>query len=283
VCAESGEHHATSIQLVYAIGSLAIDFGNAARRESFRHAMSQGAGSEQAPEDPSALLSYLKEEPSESASILWVLMVGRVPSYIIQPTGAFASDIYRRLVEVLDEQVTKGVERMTLPGAIVAHGPISTGATLPIVVPTLRSMFTWTMEALVEALLGDRPKGRSSGKSESITKAAMRSVVDRVLNDYVNLGVRPEDRALNYAITDVSRLGQIVRGAADEGVAFVKVMVEPSPVTPQERQWFDVVWTFVDPQNDRGLKQHHRFTVDVTDVSPVPVGEVRAWAAPKGG
>jgi len=43
---------------------------------------------------------------------------------------------------------------------------------------------------------------------------------------------------------------------------------------------WDVKLKFFDPENSRRAKKLFRFTIDVSDIIPVTLGEVRSWSTP---
>jgi PatG C-terminal/Family of unknown function (DUF5838) len=43
---------------------------------------------------------------------------------------------------------------------------------------------------------------------------------------------------------------------------------------------WDVQLKFFDPENSRRAKKVFRFTIDVSDLIPVTLGEVRSWSSP---
>ncbi len=63
-----------------------------------------------------------------------------------------------------------------------------------------------------------------------------------------------------------------------ENLELDSIEVERSPICRPESDCWDVKLTFFDPTNRfERARQVHRFTVDVSDVIPVTVGEVRHW------
>ena len=80
-------------QLVYALGQLGYDFGTKTRGYSIEQHMGEGAN----PQDPQQLLSYLDENPWDTASIIWTLSLDATPIYGIQPFGPYAERGYERL------------------------------------------------------------------------------------------------------------------------------------------------------------------------------------------
>ena len=145
------------VQLIYALGTLGIDFGTEPRRDSLYNHAAVGADQRVGAYSPKDLLNYLDKNPWDAQSILWTLNLETTPIYVIQPTGAFASVGYERLRQFLREQIVNGVERISVPGVIMGRARLITGQVLPVIWPDLRGMNNWNTSALVGAV--------SSGKS----------------------------------------------------------------------------------------------------------------------
>src|SRR5262249_28987021 len=115
-------------QLVYALGRLAYDFGTEARRDSIAQHMGD-RGDEANPWDQRQMLDYLEKNPWEAASIIWTLNLDATAIYAITPGGSFASEICQRLRAFMAEQLTEGVERVSIPGRIVGQTTLLSGQT----------------------------------------------------------------------------------------------------------------------------------------------------------
>jgi len=58
-----------------------------------------------------------------------------------------------------------------------------------------------------------------------------------------------------------------------------KIAVEKSPFCRLDSDCWDVKLAFFDPENDQRAWRVVRYTIDVSDVMPVTIGDPKAWAA----
>lgn len=258
-------------QSVYALGTLGYDFGTEARRDSITQRMKPGAN----PYDPVQLMSYLKENLFDTSSVIWTLNLETTPIYAVQPQGAFAREGFERLLEFFGQQLTEGVERVSMPGIVAGKVRLFNGQVVPVLVPELRGMYSWTTQALIHAVAGPAKKDNS----EKI--AGTRNFLDRVYFELRNLGLLPQDRALNFAATNAFSVARVFESALRDEMQLDSIRVERSPVCRPESDCWDVKLLFFDPnrQLERAW-QVYRFTVDVSDHVPATVGVFKKWAVP---
>lgn len=264
-------------QLVLAIGQLGFDFGTEARRDSIMQHMKQPAN----PHDPAQLLEHLKENPWDAASVIWTLNQEATPIYAVQAHGSFATEAYDILLRFLREQLHDGVERVSIPGIIIGRARLFTGQIVPIIIPEPHGMYSWTTAALVEAVCGKGSEkgGPNAGQDAYAKKAqALREFLDRVYHELRNLGVTPQERAINYSATNAFQVGTIFEDAAKQELALDRIEVERSPICRPYSDCWDVKLIFFNPKRRLDeARRVHRFAVDVSDLVPVLVGEVRSW------
>ena len=274
---EGGGGTSAKAQLVYALGQLGYDFGTEARRDSIQQHMGEGAN----PQDPQQLLNYLEENPWDTASITWTLSLDATPIYAIQPFGAYAERGFERLRQFLTEQLSEGVERISVPGVIVGQVMLMSGQTVPVILPTLRCMYSWTTSALITAICGNAPAESASAQDREVYGQRCQSVInflERVYYELRNLGITPQERAINYSATNALNVEHIFESAIQEEMELDAIEVEPSPLCRPDSECWDVKLTFFNPrQVFQQARKCYRFTVDVSDVCPVNVGRVRSW------
>lgn len=264
-------------QLVFVLGQLSYDFGTEARRDSITQHMKHPAN----PHDPAQLLAYLKENPWEAAAILWTLNLDATPIYAIQAQGGFAGEIYQRLCEFLSDQAKGEVERVSIPGYIGGRARLLTGQVVPIIWPVLRGTYSWNTKALVQAIYGTLPQERASQKERDEYGAKAQAVTNflrRVYEELRNLGVTPQHRAINYMATNAYQVTEVFTEAMKEEMELDTIEVERSPICRPESDCWDVKLTCFSPKKmyERARKVY-RCCVDVSDVVPVMVGQVRSW------
>lgn len=254
------------VQLVYALGQLGYDFGTEARRDSIAQHMGEGAN----PQDARQLLAYLDENPWDAAAIIWTLSLDATVIYAIQPQGAYSDRVYERLIQFLREQLTEGVERVSIPGILMGKAMLMSGQVVPAIVPTLRCMYSWTTQALVETVCGSSP--------DESARQGIENFLERVYYELRNLGMTPQERAINYAATNAFNVERIFEAALREEMDLDAIEVKRSPICRSNSECWEVLLTFFNPKKVfEQARKVYRFTVDVSDVCPVMVGRVRSW------
>lgn len=337
-------------KLIYALGTIGYDFGTDAHRDTLLQAMT---GTSPNPDDPAQLLAHLNANPEQEQAVLWTLKLNEVPIYAIHPTGTFATRTYQLLREFLDGQLADGVERVSIPGILTGqHVRLRSGQVVPVVAPDPRGMFSWSTDALIDALGGEpgggaqglpftlRPayrmglntmrvsrnlrerfrehgiqlssnarvtgednnwqiidgdttyliqagdnqlnvslQGASASASPTTETGRVRNFLARVYHELRNRGVTPQERAINYAATNIFQAREVFEHAIQASLELDDIAVEHSSITRYGSDCWDVKLTFFSPQQRlQRAKKAYRFTVDVSDVVPVTVGETRSWS-----
>jgi cyanobactin maturation PatA/PatG family protease len=251
--------------IIFAIGTIGIEFLSEARRDSIEQSMGGKSAY-----DWEALLTYLDANEAESASVTWTLNLDSTPIYVIQPIGPFASNAYKLLREFMRDQITGSSERASIPGTLVGSHALANGMTIPIVEPHQRGMFNWSSQALVRAV---------AGGADEESQVAVRNFIDRVYFEFSNLGVLPQERAINYAATNALGSAGIFEQAAKERLELDSIDVEASRVCRIDSECWDVKLIFYEPARQlESSRRVYRFTIDVSDVVPVLLGGIRTWS-----
>lgn len=267
-----------SRQIVYALGELGYDFGTQARRDSIQQAMNLNR-----PPLQQELLYYLSGEdvegnpfrrdphPWDAQSIIWTLNLDATPIYAIAPLGPFAGVVYDRLREFLNDE---NVERVAIPGYIGGSVRLMSGEVVPVIIPEVRGMYSWSIAALLDAIVEpSTPEENREGLRNRI-----REVLDRIYYDYRNLGVTPQERALNYAATNAFQISVAISQETLSDRVVETIEVVKSPICRPDSDCYDVKLRFFDPENLQRSRTVKRFTIDVSDVIPVTVGRMRSWS-----
>jgi cyanobactin maturation PatA/PatG family protease len=249
------------VQIAYALGDLGYDFGTQARRDSFTQAIPAGMN----------LLDYLAQNPFEAQSLIWTLNLDATPIYAIAPSGPYASVTFERLRSFLRDE---NIERVSIPGYVSGSVRLMSGEVVPVIVPEVRGMCSWSVDALLNAVVEpSTPTDDREGLRERI-----REVLDRIYYDYRNLGVTPQERALNYAATNAFQLSVAISQATLNDRVMETIEVVKSPIGRPDSDCYDVKLRFVDPDNLQRSRSVKRFTIDVSDVMPVTIGQMRSWS-----
>ena len=289
----------TASSKVYALGELGYDFGTEARRDTFKQLMpsfrAEDSDTEVPPNpyDARQMVSYLSTEGnlSEAQSLIWTLNLELTPIYAVEPIGEFARDIYELLVgflagQVLDDDSAGFIQRISIPGHLSSRSVrLFSGQMVPVIeMRNIRGMYGWRINQLIQAAV-DQAQGTADENSEvdeEKLRESLKFFLNRIYYDFRNLGDTSQDRALNFAATNAFQATQVFVDAlkSEEGggsYQLSNISVERSPFCRVDSDCWDVKLVFFNPINDRAAKKVFRFTIDVSDVIPVTMGEVRTW------
>ena len=259
-------------QIAYALGQVGYDFGLEARRDSFLQTSQKNVL------DPMEMLNYLQENPSAAGSLVWTLSLDTTPIYAILPSGPFAATGYERLRELLRSQLAEGAERVSIPGLIRGSMTLMSGQTVPVLIPEIRGMYSWTTGMLVKAILGAPPEANKEAKAYGDKASGIQNFLERIYYELRNLGATSQERAINYAATNAFQLIFVYGDAIKSDLKLDTIEVERSPICRPGADCWDVKLVFFHPaRRMEQARRVYRFTVDVSDVVPVTVGKVRSW------
>lgn len=263
-------------QLAFVVGKLGYDFGSEARTDYFSQLMGSGANAI----DPAKMAARLQStdkggegHTDEAEAMIWTLNIDGIPVYAIEPEGQFAALSYLRLVDLLYQQEKEGVERVSIAGTI--HGTVRLyhGTMVPCIAPTLRGMFNWNAQALADAAGTVPPADERRAGFDG-------EFLHRVFYEMRNPGIEPEHRALNFAATNAFLTGDAFKEMAGQGMVFEGATVERSPISRPDSDCWDVQISFFNPNRIADQpRKIYRITVDVSDVVPVTIGQIRSWNA----
>ncbi|MDX0523532.1 PatA/PatG family cyanobactin maturation protease [Sinorhizobium medicae] len=258
-------------QKVYSIGALWFDFGNEARYD----AIVQQMGDPVQANNPPALLNFLSANLPFASGITFILMQDQIPIYAIAPSGPFAADIYREMIDAMQSSMspTGDLQRVAVPGFVHGSTRLMNGMVLPVLYPDIRGMVKWEAPQLVEAAKA------AIGDDES-DEASIFNFLVRVYDELRNLGMSPEERAINFAATNAYQAATAFADSARRKLELYRLAVKKSPICRPDSDCWDVQMVMFDPENDRRAGRFYRFTVDVSEVLPVTVGPMRSWSAP---
>ncbi|WP_308250608.1 PatA/PatG family cyanobactin maturation protease [Nonomuraea rhizosphaerae] len=280
-----------SLGKVFALGSLAYDFGTEARRDTFKQLMppvdADGTSVPANPYDPRQMVDYLRANPSEARPLIWTLNLDLTPIYAIEPVGGYGPGIYERLTEFLERQLrseddAEFLDRISVPGQVSGRtAKLFNGQHVPVVeVELTRGLYGWSVTSLARAVtdcgVPEHNQHNQAGEPDRL-RDAVADFLQRIYYDLRNFGTASRDRALNFAATNAVQARQTLAEALGRGMALQNIDVEKSPYGRPDSDTWDVKLRFFDPDNSRRAKRVYRFSVDVKDVMPVTVGEVRSW------
>ncbi|MDY6804948.1 MAG: PatA/PatG family cyanobactin maturation protease [Cyanobacteriota bacterium] len=276
--------------IIYAIGTLGYDFGAEARRDTFKQLMPavqiESTLLPANPYDARQMVDYLAANLSEAKSLIWTLNIELTPIYALEPVGPFARDVYAVFQELLSGEVqaedsAEYIERVSIPGRLTGRTvKLFSGQIVPVVEPlSPRGIYGWQVNSLVSSAL-EAVRAEQAGAEEERMRQTLSSFLNRVYYDLRNLGQTSQDRALNFAATNAFQAAQTFSEAVGAGMELDSIVVQRSPFCRMDSDCWDVQLKFFDPENNRRAKKVFRFTIDVSDLIPVTLGEVRSWSSP---
>jgi cyanobactin maturation PatA/PatG family protease len=276
--------------IVYAIGTLGYDFGTEARRDTFKQLMPTAViGGIEVPSNPydaRQMVDYLADNLSEAKSLIWTLNLELTPIYAIEPLGSFSREVYSALQELLSGQVQaedspEYIQRVSIPGRITGRTVrLFSGQVVPVIEPdSPRGIYGWHVNTLVRAAI-EAVGAEQTEAQESQMRRTLSSFLNRIYYDLRNLGQTSQDRALNFAATNAFQAAQTFSEAVGAGMELDSINVSKSPFCRLDSDCWDVQLKFFDPENSRRARKIFRFTIDVSDLIPVTLGEVRSWSSP---
>lgn len=271
---------------VYGLGGIGYDFGTEARRDSFKQLMPMVNGRPPHPGATEEMVSYLEANPSESTKLIWTFNLELTPIYAIEAEMPYAREVYEFLRKALNGQIQKEdspdyISRVSLPGILTNRTVrLYSGQIIPAVVAQYRGLWSWSVNALIDTVVG-----RFEPDRHEIIRASLQNFLDKVYYELRNLGQSSPDRALNYSATNAFQASEAISRALHPkhvvpgaGLYMLdRISVSKSPFCRMDSDCWDVKLTFFDPENERRARTVMRFTVDVSDELPVTLGPVRHW------
>jgi len=264
-------------QLVYSIGALWFDFGSEARYDAIVQAMNDPV----AANNPVQLINFLEANLPSASGITFVLLQDQIPIYAINPSGPFALEIYRSMLEAMRSSLDPigDMQRVAVPGVVYGTTRLMNGMTVPVIYPDLRGLVKWRSTDLAAAAR----QAVNVAEAAAIEDATIFDFLVRVYDELRNLGLTPQERAMNFAATNAYQAATAFADGAARRLELYKISVKKSPICRPESDCWDVQLIMFDPENDRRAARFYRFTVDVSEVMPVTVGRMRSWNAPLAG
>jgi cyanobactin maturation PatA/PatG family protease len=272
-------------RLIYALGTIGYDFVTESRRDAFEQLMLPvelwGTTVPANPYDPRQMSDHLARNPSDARSLVWTLHQEQTPIYALKPVGPFGHQVYETLRLLLAGQVDASgasVERVGVPAERTERAiRLFSGQVVPVArLPVPRGLYGWRVDDVIEDALAGAAPDLGSDEAPRVRRA-LRDFLDRVYHDLKNPGDTSKDRALNFAATNAFQVTQAFAQTVVEGRQLKTIEVVKSPVCRLYSDCFDVKLKFFDPDDGLRAKRVCRLTVDVSDLMPVTLGEVRTW------
>ena len=226
-------------------------------------------------------------------ALIWTVFIDQDPVYALVPEDQYAVVSFTRLAAFLADQgasLDPKTFRVAMAGSINGSITLFNGTVVPQLSVVTRGMFDWDIEALVEATSPACPEPSNGGDAGSAVdpahpptdpvKEGLRDFLLRIYDSLRNLGVTSEDRAKNFAATNAYQARQAFVWANSDGREFKldSIGAARSPICRRNSDCWDISLTFFDPKNlFQTARQVFEYTIDVSDVVPVQVGEARQY------
>lgn len=263
----------------FVIGQIGYDFGTEARLDYFTQQMG-GRGSH--PYDPVEVSEHLfvDQNVDQASALTWTLKIDGIPVYAIEPENQFAAFEFGRLVTFLHDQETQGVERAAIAGTVTGETRLFNGQIVPTISPVLRGMYNWKSDVLAKAVIESATDDAEADTDATQRQGAIEGFLNRVYYELRNRGHSSSERALNYAATNAYQMNEVFDDAFQENLFLNQITAEESPICRPNSDCWDVILEFFNPKERlTASRKLYRYTIDVSDVVPVTVGELRTWHA----
>ena len=257
-----------------------------------RYLMNLAPGEQQRPPDQDSNLR-------DADAVHWTLTIDAVPIYRIRPLDVFGLGFFGSLIFALfyqevsefpptdprsftdipsplasaeagpptvttDEDVEAGVTRVSVAGWLDGTTTrLLNGTVVPTLQTDWRGFYQWN----VDQLLGAKPW--PEGVSQFLS---------RTYNEFRNVGISPQNRALNYSAMNAYNTKKIFNKMVGQGMRLDTVEVDRSTICRPESDCWDVTYRFFNPEEVlTQARQVFQYTIDVSDLVPVAVGPLRNW------
>jgi len=255
--------------LVFAIGGVGFEIPTDLAYEALEQER-KSAGIDGSVADAGVMGQLLAERPSLGERLTWLLEENGNPIYALEPKGPLAAEIYGNFAEILTAQVVGEVDTVSIPGVrIGAMRSLRDGTRVPRVeMEVLRGLYAWTLESSVT-------RSNVGSDAEAILLGMLRVIQQEARNE----GVGGPARTLNYLTANPVQLAMSALSAQREGFTFGDFGIARSTFSRPNSECWDIELRFVDDDDEFRAGLIHRHTVDVADILPVSVGQMKAWRA----
>ena len=149
---------------------------------------------------------------------------------------------------------------------------------VPILEPQgKRGLYGWEVNTLIKSAI-EAVSITGGAVDEDNVRRSLKNFLDRIYYDFRNLGTTQQDRALNFSATNAFQAASTFGTAVVRGMEMDSIEVEKSPHCRMDSDCWDVKLKFFDPENTNRARRLFRFTIDVSDVIPVTLGDIRVWS-----
>jgi len=263
--------------LIYAFGTLNYTFANGARRDLVVQEMLPGT-----PFLRHDLVTYLAAHPAQAEWLTWTLNVDATSIYALRPAAAFSRVLYTQLRQWLG-QFPEGTHiHLSVPGVVTGTTRLLSGEVVPVLQPVLHGLYCWSPEDLLHQFMLDGKLDANEQRQIDEIDERIDKFQQRVYAELRNRGATPQERALNYAATEAFQLLYVQMSDPTQDIQDLElseVVAAASPLCRADSapHCWDVELRFFYPEDLTRARRVYRFTVDVSDVLPVMLGDHGEW------
>ena len=193
--------------------------------------------------------------------------------------------------EIEENDYEKGyIDKVSVPGVLTGRTvQLFSGQVVPVLeVYNLRGLYGWQINLLIQEVINAVNETLEADQEidEEAIDYSLRTFLQRIYYDLRNLGQTSQERAFNYAATNALQLAdalvtvlQTQDSSTTRSMQLDSIEVERSPFCRVDSDCWDVKLRFFDPENDRRARKILRYTIDVSDIMPVTLGQPRIWDA----
>src|SRR5262249_54843599 len=145
------------------------------------------------------------------------------------------------------------------------------GQTVPVIQPDLRGMRDWTTAALIKEVKQALAEHKPPIIPADNVDGEISSFLTRVYYEFRNLGITPQERALNFAGTNAFATASAISEELGQGRQLDTFEVTRSAVCRPDSDCWEIKLYFYNPRATSAWESRrvHASTIDVSDLIPV--------------
>jgi len=237
------------------------------------------SGDTAAPYNPAIMARYLLNQAQgemstpaglgsnfpDADAIYWTLTIDSIPIYVIKPLDVFGLGFFAALILALWHQEVShedpahtrmaaadagaeppaprdafpprgGVARVSMAGWVDSTNTtkLLNGTIVPTLVTDWRGFYQWDLYSL----FGPEPNEWPAGAE---------GFLERIYNEFRNVGISPQDRALNYSAMNAYNTKKIFLDVASKEMRLDTVEIDRSVICRPDSDCWDVTYRFFNP------------------------------------
>lgn len=247
---------------VYALGKIEYRFPTLGVEKELAQAI--GRGNAEGLTDRRAVYEVLKEHRYLARQMCYVMLIGGLETYLVQPRDPMDLDL---LIEAVRPPDSAG----QMDCVVGIRGPVAppercNGLTVPVVI--FDQLYSFDVDELRRSI------PRPDGVDEESFLATADELLGRITALGDNAGTTDEDRALNYLALRYERIYSATLEAHGRNESLSSIEVRPAALSGDRRR-VDVIFSYTDRGTD--VTQRYSVRVDVTEPFPFLVTKLSPY------